>query len=246
MPLLVFPYPFSLLTNVPFFTSLSFVGATPIPNLTLANAFPSGLGVASTSLGTINPHFSDPYIQQWNVSIQRELPGAFLATVGYLGNHGVHLANTQAINAPPAGPGDVQSRRPYPAFSSITSFENFGASKYNAGFVKIERRFSGGFTLLTSYTFSKLLDMGGINSQADIGTTLPTQSAQSQRRIRTLVFRRQSSFREQLCLAAPGRARPGVRQPVAGRCATDCGRMAGERHPAVPDRSSRHPIPVVR
>ncbi len=173
MPLLVFPFPFRMLTNAPYFSSLSFVGNPTVPNLTLANAFPAGLGSVSTSLSTINRNFRDPYIQQWNFSVERELPWQLVLTAGYLGNHGVKLANDQNINAPYAGPGATQAKRPFPAFSTVTSFENIGASKYEAGFVKVERRFSAGFTLLASYTLSKLLDMGGINSDNDIGTTLP-------------------------------------------------------------------------
>lgn len=33
----------------------------------------------------------DPYIQQWNFSIQRELPGNFLISAAYVGSHGSHL-----------------------------------------------------------------------------------------------------------------------------------------------------------
>jgi hypothetical protein len=173
MPLLMFPFPFSMLVNTPFFTALSVVANPVTPNLTLANAFPAGLGSVSTSLRSINKNFADPYIQQWNFSVERELPFGAVLSVGYLGNHGVRLANDQNINPPYAGPGVIQDKRPFPAFSTITSFENIGASKYNAGFVKLERRFAGSFMLRASYTYSKLLDMGGINSDNDIGTTLP-------------------------------------------------------------------------
>lgn len=33
----------------------------------------------------------DPYVVQWNFNIQRELPGNFALTVGYVGTHGLHL-----------------------------------------------------------------------------------------------------------------------------------------------------------
>ena len=31
------------------------------------------------------------YSEQWSVDVQRQLPGNFVATVGYVGNHGLHL-----------------------------------------------------------------------------------------------------------------------------------------------------------
>jgi hypothetical protein len=34
------------------------------------------------------------YVQQWNIGIQRELPGGFFADVAYAGAHGVHLPQT--------------------------------------------------------------------------------------------------------------------------------------------------------
>jgi Carboxypeptidase regulatory-like domain len=61
-----------------------------------------------------------------------------------------------------SGPTVAQSQLllPYPQFTSVTlgngSF--YGASNYNALQVKVERRFANGFSILGSYTRSKLLD----------------------------------------------------------------------------------------
>jgi hypothetical protein len=136
------------------------------------SAFPAGLGVTSTTLVTVDPHFKDPYLQQWNFAVQRELASGVTVTVGYTANHGSDLRNSQSINQPPAGPGDIQSRRPFPDFSSITSYENIGESNYESGYVKAEKRFSGGFGFLVSYTFAKLLDTGGIVDPGDLSDTL--------------------------------------------------------------------------
>jgi len=172
MPLTMFPTPFLNLLNEPFFTLQSFNGDPITPNLTLANAFPAGLGVSSTSLFSINRHFKDPYLQQWNLAVQHEIMPDTTITLGYLANHGSRLRNSQAINSPPAGPGDIQSRRPFPAFTGITSYENIGSSNYQSGFVKAERRFRGGFGFLVSYTYAKLLDTGGIVDPGDLDDTL--------------------------------------------------------------------------
>jgi hypothetical protein len=171
MPLLTFPAPFSSLVNTPFFNAQTFNGTSPIPNLTLADAFPAGLGVTSTTLVTMDSHFKDPYLQDWNLAVEHELASA-LVTVGYMANHGSNLRNSQSINQPPAGPGPIQSRRHWPDFSTITQYSNIGESNYESGYVKAEKRFNGGLGFLVSYTFSKLLDTGGIVDPGDLSDTL--------------------------------------------------------------------------
>jgi len=41
-------------------------------------------------IGAIDPNLKEPYIQQWNFGVQRELPGQVVLEVNYVGNHGVH------------------------------------------------------------------------------------------------------------------------------------------------------------
>jgi len=172
MPLTVFPTPFLNLLNEPFFTFQSFNGNPVTPNLTLANAFPAGLGVPSTFLFSVARHFKDPYLQQWSLALQREVIRDTTITVGYMANHGSRLRNSQQIDSPPAGPGDIQSRRPFPAFSGISSYENIGTSNYQSGYLKAERQFRNGFGFLISYTYAKLLDIGGIVDPGDLDDTL--------------------------------------------------------------------------
>jgi hypothetical protein len=57
------------------------------------------------------------------------------------------------------GPGDAQSRRPFPQYSNVTWINpTIGNSTYHAGFVRAERRFARNFSVLAHYTFSKFLD----------------------------------------------------------------------------------------
>lgn len=49
-------------------------------------------------IGGIDPNLKEPYIQQWNVGIQRQLPGNFVVEANYVGNHGVHEWQTFNLN----------------------------------------------------------------------------------------------------------------------------------------------------
>jgi hypothetical protein len=63
-----------------------------------------------------------------------------------------------------------QALRPYPAYLTVT-VQNppLGSTKYHSGQVKVERRFSKGFGVLTSYTYSRLTGDVGRNI-IDFGT----------------------------------------------------------------------------
>ena len=58
----------------------------------------------TTEANGTNPYNTTPYLQQWNLSIQRELMRNTVLTVAYVGSHGIHLLGQQDSNPPvPAG-----------------------------------------------------------------------------------------------------------------------------------------------
>jgi len=113
-----------------------------------------------------------PVSFQSNFSVQQELAKSFLVEAGYIGNLSHHLtAPDMAINQVPfdrLGPGDAQSRRPFPQFSNVSVINPpVGNSAYHAGFVKGERRFHSGLSVLAHYTYAKFLD--DVESFSEIG-----------------------------------------------------------------------------
>lgn len=169
MPLTMFPTPFMNLSNEPFFTQQSFFGDAVNPTLTLKNAFPTGQGIPSTALNSIQRDFRDPYMQQWNLTVERELMKNLNFEIAYLGNKGSRLRNALNINAPTAGPGVLQSKRRWPAFAGITSYMSASKSSYQSLSMKAQKRFSGGLSFVASYTWAKLLSTGGIQDPGDLG-----------------------------------------------------------------------------
>jgi hypothetical protein len=60
-----------------------------------------------------------------------------------------------------------QLLRPFPQFGSISTSRNDASSNYHSGQLRAERRFSGGYTALFSYTFSKFLEQSSFLNEVD-------------------------------------------------------------------------------
>jgi hypothetical protein len=110
----------------------------------------------------ISEHVRNPYVQQWNFDIERELTPNTRLEVYYLGTKGTHLLDRRNIAqalppADPNNPGTVLSRRPYPNFSTYIDSDWSGYSSYNSFNVKLEHTYKG-LSLTSTYTWSKSLD----------------------------------------------------------------------------------------
>ena len=71
----------------------------------LDNPFPGGIVAPTGAAGGLNTYLGNsitffpqhpvtPYNQRWSLTIQRQLPGAFITEVGYVGNRGTHLSSS--------------------------------------------------------------------------------------------------------------------------------------------------------
>jgi len=126
----------------------------------------------------------DPYVAQWNFSIQRELTKNLLLEVAYSGLKGSKLISRRNLDQIPiaqalAG-GNLQANRPYPNINGSVGVDAAIANNaYNALNVRLEKRYSSGLNFLMNYTWSKNLESNGDgNSSFDQngGTTLPLDS----------------------------------------------------------------------
>jgi hypothetical protein len=131
----------------------------------------------------LSEHPRNPYVQQWSLSVQRELSRNTTLEVNYVGNKGTHLLDRTNINQPfpasnpalcqtdpTAGDCPIGDRRPYVNFSAFATLDSHwdGYSNYNAGNVKLERRATDmAFTAV--YTWAKSLD--DKSAAAGIGAT---------------------------------------------------------------------------
>ncbi|MGH9657885.1 MAG: TonB-dependent receptor domain-containing protein, partial [Bryobacteraceae bacterium] len=108
----------------------------------------------------INKEFREPYVQSWNLAVQRALPYNFSVDVAYVANHGVAQPANFNLNAAPVLGLDVQGQplvRPFNRRSNTNLRYRGFSSSYNSMQVKIDKRFSGGMLVNGHYTWSKAL-----------------------------------------------------------------------------------------
>jgi hypothetical protein len=105
------------------------------------------------------------YIQQWNVAVQTQLARNLSLNVAYVGNKTEHEQLISVPdNVPAPGAGAIQARRPYPQWGQFYMGETNGIANYNALQATLEKRFSNGFQVLASYTWSRCMDTGSNQS----------------------------------------------------------------------------------
>ncbi len=158
-----------------------------VPTRTMAEGFPAFEAVRIPDNGIINlndPEFAPfagqnfgnipldlkrPYVQSWNISLQRSLAANFVLDVAYVGNHGVNNQTGWNVNAGRV-PGRGNAGRLFqPIFGRVANTNTFIGTHtyYNSLQVKVNRRFTNGLGITTAYTWGKSLgfnnDLGGLN-----------------------------------------------------------------------------------
>ena len=145
-----------------------------IPGLNvLSQGFPANslTDPNTPELFTLDPNLVTPYLQQWHLSTQYQLPSDTLVEVTYAGSKGTKLFTFFNGNqaAPSAVPGaDIASRRPIPEINyAINLFNSVGDSRYESLQVRAEKRFSHGLSFLAAYTWGHAIDNA---SNANLGS----------------------------------------------------------------------------
>jgi trimeric autotransporter adhesin len=120
--------------------------------LTLANGFPAPATVGNYA---VDPHFKLPYVQTWNLDIQKTLPWGIVLNVGYNGSKGNHL---DIVSAPRAL---ASSPRTDPTNLLFRYEQGAAFYKFNAGTLRVNKRMSNGLALGGNYQYSHAIDNAG-------------------------------------------------------------------------------------
>ena len=158
----------TLASNPPFFVNTAVVNNQ--------NRFASARTLADGPLRTSDPDapnqsrrgiaedFRVPYVQQWNLAVQQQLPGGQQLTVSYVGSKGTGLNQPVDLNQPQPGDGKVSDRRRWPQHAGVSIYHSRGNYTYHSLQSTLVRRFSSGHYQL-AYTYSHCIDQrstGGV------------------------------------------------------------------------------------
>jgi hypothetical protein len=157
--------------------------ANPWANYTGGDPFPLNLGKNATF-----PQFSNytsyplnlkvPYLEQWNLTVQKQISANWLFSASYLGNNTVHLwaeaPLNYAVDLPGANTLNTNTRRVlYLAnqaqgqyFGVIHQLDDGSTANYNAMLISVQHRVASHFSVLANYTLSHCIS-GPFTSELD-------------------------------------------------------------------------------
>jgi hypothetical protein len=145
---------------------------------------PASAWITPMSLNAFDPAYTTPQALNYNLTVQRELPGYTVVSVGYVGAAGRHLirpeegnpitlagqqaclTNTGAEAGCPAAAFFQHAYFPqnsvYPGniYGSVGTQSTNGSSNYNALQASVNKGLSHGLTVLASFTWSHSIDDG--------------------------------------------------------------------------------------
>jgi hypothetical protein len=139
---------------------------------------PVNPGCYSGSIQSENRNFKQGVVQQFNLNVERQLPGNVVLTVGYAGSRSAHILVSQLnenLASPSACPGgfdftpgstynvgcDFPSFPYANPFQSVDTNNSVGAARYDSLQVKAETKSARhGLYALIGYTYSRNFDSG--------------------------------------------------------------------------------------
>jgi hypothetical protein len=149
-------------------------------------------GTTIRNFGAVSPVDQDlrnPQVQQWSLTIERELSPQLVARASYVGTKGNFLQRSRPLNtrapgqfSPPASLQEEEAMRAAgvftrinaglnaslttpgiridPRFNGVTRLESSANSNYHSAQFQLLRRFDSGYSFQLSYTISKSIDDG--------------------------------------------------------------------------------------
>ena len=148
--------------QAPLSTSLRVQNSAANP-LTLADAF-GGFSATTPSTFAVDPNFHIGYSQNWQLSVQRDLPAGLQLTATYNGVKGTHAQQEFLPNTFPAGTFLTGPFGP----SGYTFLTSSGNSTRESGQIQLRRRLRSGLTAQLQYVYSKSIDDAALGGKGNL------------------------------------------------------------------------------
>jgi hypothetical protein len=143
----------------------------PVPNFSSGRVTPPG----EVSLTTLGDRFDRPYIQSWNVVLEKSLWNGLVASAGYVATRTIRQAAYLNVNAGliGGGPASQPLNQRFGRQAGTTIYGPVGNSMYDSLQVNVKRRFANGLQLQGNYTWSKAIGLVGVGGQSENSVNLP-------------------------------------------------------------------------
>ncbi|MEO6801792.1 MAG: TonB-dependent receptor [Granulicella sp.] len=163
-------------------------GFTPVGSLSAANPqFPyiaastnnSNFTGAGSSVSYNQQKTPVAKIQQYNVTMEKQIGSNMAASLAYVGSKSDNLNFSVDINQVPVGKLALsdQQFRPFPNYNNITGSTNNASANYNSLQVTFQRRLTTNFSANMSYVWAHFLDDADSSAWGSRGGTLTYQNA---------------------------------------------------------------------
>lgn len=187
-------------------------GQNPLP--TLATLQGLGHSAANIPFPTFGTYVTSPlsdyhpmYVNQWNLSIQRQIGQNWLLTANYLGTNTVHLPSGENMNSSQLVPNTagsplgtcpsgvtvgcnstanqnqrrvlfLQDPNQGKYFAGVGQLDDGGTASYEGVYFSAQKRFSQGVTLLANYTWSHCISDPWNQNPTGAGVAIPNARRQ--------------------------------------------------------------------
>jgi Carboxypeptidase regulatory-like domain/TonB dependent receptor len=163
-------------SNLPFVTTLSYTN-TATPSLTMNAPFAATASVPANPSVVAQHKTETPYTEQYNLAVERQLPGAVDLRIGYIGQRTIHQNNSGGpgntapdLNYAPPGLYTEQSQRPFQPFSTISDeIDPTFHTTANALQVGVHKQYKRGLMINAEYQWIRVLGVENFENPTNIG-----------------------------------------------------------------------------
>lgn len=155
-----------------------------LPNgnpVTLAGGFPAPVVAQIPASGIlpaaknqnyteVNPHYKDPYVMSYNLTVEQQIGTGWVADLSYVGNEGREIPSNYNQNAGLVAGAGVKGEPYYQLYGTTSSIELLPkgtTSNYNALHARLTHRFNHGLEVTSSFSWQKA--MGYISTGGGLG-----------------------------------------------------------------------------
>ncbi len=171
-------YPMLIALNIPQPNSAAPAGllrngipTVTVPDFSNGRVTPPG----DVSITTLGDRFDRPYIQSWNLVLEKSLGWGFTGQVGYVATRTIRQSAYLNVNAGTIGGGTASQplNQKFGRRGSTTIYGPVGNSIYDSVQATLKRRFSNGLQLEANYTWSKAIGLVGVGGQSENSVAIP-------------------------------------------------------------------------